>query len=124
MAHAGGRPTKLTKALIQQANAYLDECSNMSAHTLLPTIEGMALHLHISRDTLYEWEKEYPEFSDILNDLRAYQANKLIQNSLAGRYNSTISKLLLSKHDYVEKSAVEQSGEQKVTVEIKKFTKG
>lgn len=114
---AGGRPTKLTSELVDAAQKYLDETKTF-ASTMLPTIEGLSLELHISRDTVYEWEKtpSDPEistkqlqlhilFSDIVDELRAAQGQKLIQNSLQGRYNPTISKLILSgKHGYVEKT--------------------
>jgi hypothetical protein len=124
MPNLGGRPTKLTQELIDEAQKYLEETQNMGVQALLPTIEGLALKLHINRDTIYDWEKvpahkttdegnalEFNQdanlrqsFSDIVNDIRAAQAEKLIQNSLAGRYNPTIAKLILSgKHNYVEK---------------------
>ena len=99
-----GRPTKLTAELINRAREHV-ESFDVSTYTLLPTIEGLALELRISRDTIYEWEKENSDFSDIVTELRAKQANKLIQNSLAGKYNASIAKLILSgKHGYVEKN--------------------
>jgi hypothetical protein len=97
-----GRPTKLTDELVEQAELYLDETGNMSVNTLLPTIEGLALLLNIRRETLYEWEKENEDFSNILERLRALQAQKIMQNSMLNRYNPTISKLMLSKHGYIE----------------------
>lgn len=114
------RPTKLTAALKLQAERYLKDNSTF-ASTMLPTIEGLALYLHVHRDSIYAWEESSKGFSDILEEIRQAQAEKLIQNSLQGRYNSTIAKMMLTKHGYVEKSAVENSGEQKVTVEIKKY---
>jgi len=118
-----GRPSSLTEELIDKAYAYLEETSNLSTTALLPTIEGLALHLHISRDTLYEWEKENNDFSDILEELRQAQANKIMQNSMLNRYNSTISKLMLSKHGYIDKSEqdVTSKGEalnQPVTADV------
>lgn len=99
-----GRPKKLTPELMEEARKYLSEM-DISIHTLLPTIEGLAIALHISRDTVYEWEKENKDFSDIVNQLRADQGQKLIQNALLGKYNATIAKLILSgKHGYVEKT--------------------
>jgi hypothetical protein len=122
-----GRPTKLSPELIELAQAYIEDTQNMGVQTLLPTIEGLALKLNINRDTIYDWEKvpEYKtsdevgaeesndielrkQFSGIVQNLRAAQAEKLIQNSLAGRYNPTIAKLILSgKHNYVEKQATD-----------------
>lgn len=106
MAHAGGRPTKLTKALIAEGWQYLEDTGTMLPNALLPTVEGLALRLGVSRDTIYEWEANggNQEFSDIVAKLRALQGEKLIQKSLSGQYNSTIAKLILSgKHGYVEK---------------------
>lgn len=115
--HAGGRPKKLSPELIEKAQAYIAETE--SAEELkLPTIEGLALRLNISRDTVYEWAKPLvdetatedekhirQQFSDIVSNLRAAQGEKLIQNSLTGKYNASIAKLILSgKHNYVEKS--------------------
>jgi hypothetical protein len=98
------RPTKLTPELIEEARKYLKEI-DVSIHTLLPTIEGLALALHINRDTIYQWEKDNKEFSDIVEELRQAQGQKLIQNSILGKYNATIAKLILSgKHGYVEKT--------------------
>lgn len=137
--NVGGRPTKLTPELVEQARAYLDE-HDISIGTLLPTIEGLAYRLHIHRDTLYAWEKTpatqdekngrssdptpdemaqlYKSFSDILEDMRQLQANKLIQNGILGRYNPVISKMMLSKYGYVEKTAVD--GEQKIIIETRR----
>lgn len=106
------RPKELYQANVDSARVWLDDRSNIGIHTLLPTIEGLALHLGISRDTVYAWEEDglqddatdvQIQFSDIVKELRAAQAEKLMQNSLQGRYNPMISKLLLSKHGYVEK---------------------
>jgi hypothetical protein len=104
------RPTKFTPELIDRAHQYLSDM-DVSTDTMLPTIEGLAIELNISRDTIYEWEKENKEFSDIVEELRAAQGQKLIQNALLGRYNATIAKLILSgKHGYIEKTELEHSG--------------
>lgn len=131
MAHAGGRPTKLDDEIIRLATDYVERTSNAELDEL-PTIEGLALELWINRDTIYDWES-IPElsdnatdeqveqnairqqFSDIVKRLRSTQAQKLMQRSLVNKYNPMISKLLLSKHGYVEKSEVDSkvSGELK-----------
>ena len=98
------RPTKLTEELITKAREHVNSF-DVSAYTLLPTIEGLALELKINRDTIYQWEKENDEFSDIVSEIREKQAQKLIQLALAGKYNASIAKLILSgKHGYVEKT--------------------
>lgn len=110
-----GRPTKLTAALIDEAKAYLTGDSITEGEEL-PTIEGLANRLNITRETLYQWEKENTAFSDILEDLRQLQSNKLIQRSLTNKYNPTISKMMLTKHGYVEKHEVEEKSDTTITV--------
>lgn len=123
----GGRPKKLTPALLKKAEKYLDERKDKmevvtgargSAVTYmvkLPTIEGLARYLHVSRSTIYEWQGAEAgdtlneKFSDIIEDLQAEQADRLINQGLGGNYNSTIAKVLMTKHGYVEKSEVDQN---------------
>lgn len=107
--NVGGRPTKLSPELLKQARDYVAEGDTMSPTSLLPTIERLSILLGVHKDTLYEWEKEDKGFSDVLMYLRSVQGDKLIQNSLIGRYNANISKMMLSKHGYVEKTEVDQN---------------
>lgn len=124
----GGRPIEYSADIITKAQEYLDSCSNEEDefhHTRglksdsfdrilrvkLPSIEGLAVHLKIARSTIYEWEQalaedgkslKYPEFSDIIEKLRAKQAEMLINNGISGDYNPVITKVLLTKHGYRE----------------------
>ena len=118
-----GRPTEYTTEILEKAQEYLDSCvdeeydwtktdgdkSTSYEHRIrvnLPSIEGLARYLNIARSTLYLWEKEHQEFSDILGDIKAEQAQRLIKNGLSGDYNSTISKLILTKHGYSDKQEI------------------
>src|SRR5580704_19731106 len=99
---AGGRPSTYdADEIAQGVTAYI-----ASAHSLsfLPTVEGLAVHLSVARSTLYLWADEHPAFSDILEQLLAAQSSQLIQNGLVGTYNPTITKLMLTKHGYKDKS--------------------
>lgn len=75
----------------------------------LPTFEGLAIHLGVHRDTLYDWETKYAEFSDILERLKQFQAKSLINKGLSGKYNPTIAKLILSKHGYADKQEIDHT---------------
>lgn len=108
-----GRPTDYSDSMVSDAWNYVkefanDEGSGDKLKVNLPTIEGLALYLEISRSTLYLWQKEHPEFSDIIEVLQQKQAQVLINNGLSGNYNSTIAKVLLTKHGYNDKQEVEQ----------------
>lgn len=117
----GGRPTVYSEEMLIKANEYIDKCIDeieeyhktrgkksdtyeRRVRVKLPTIEGLAVYLGITRETVYAWEKEEgkEQFSYILARLRAEQAQKLIDNGLSGDYNPTIAKVLLTKHGYRE----------------------
>jgi len=102
------RPTKLTQQILDDARTYLDENSTFMS-TMLPTIEGLALYLHVHRDTLYAWRESDEAFSYILEELLQAQAQKLMQNGLQKRYDSGLARLLLSKHGYIEKTEVDNN---------------
>lgn len=73
--------------------------------TKIPTLAGLALYLEVNKATVYEWGKEYKEFSNALDDLTSLQEEKLLNGGVSGTYNSTISKLILSSnHGYKEKT--------------------
>lgn len=117
MAH--GRPVEYTSEHVEKARKYLSECVDQIeeyhktrgeksdtyerlVRVKLPTIEGLAAYLKVARSTLYLWEETYPDFSDILEELRVNQADRLLNEGMSGTYNSTIAKVLLTKHGYRE----------------------
>jgi len=121
MEHAGGRPTDYNNQILVDAWSYVKEFANdagkgESLKVNLPTIEGLALYLEISRSTLYLWQKEHKEFSDIIEVLQQKQATVLINNALGGHYNSTIAKVLLTKHGYTDKTEIDQKTEHSGTI--------
>ena len=136
MAHPGGRPPEYNEEILIKTREYLDSCEDEMEQVLemeneekgyqkyktklkvkLPTIEGLAVHLKIHKDTIYEWEKaknedgslKYPEFSDAISELRAKQARELVNKGLSGDYNPTIAKVLLAKHGYKDAQEVDQN---------------
>ena|SRR3990167_2047510 len=64
----------------------------------LPTMGGLAVFIGCNVDSLYEWEKKHPEFSESLDKVRQEQQDRLINKGLSGDYNSTIAKLILSSN--------------------------
>lgn len=124
------RPTSFTPEMVSKAREYVDSCEDKIEDVIsgqsekftsykqkttvrLPTIEGLAFFLKIHKDTIYEWEKIHDEFSDVINDLRAKQAERLINMGLSGDYNPYIAKVLLTKHGYNDKQEVENTGSVK-----------
>ena len=104
----GGRPSKYTPDLIEKAEAYVDG-GWADEGDLIPSVAGLAVILDVRRETLHVWanDPEKEQFSNILGKLSEKQENILIQNGLANRFNSTITKLVLSKHGYSDKVDVD-----------------
>jgi len=103
-----GRPTQYTSKTIPEVEKYLQDA--VPENMAIPTIEGIALKLNVSRDTLYEWASVHKEFSDTLEKMRVLQKEALIRTGIFGgkEINSTIIMLLLKvNHDMIEKSAVD-----------------
>lgn len=98
-----GRPTKYKESFILKADEYLSENkdgieADSGIKVQLPTIEGFAGFLKVNKDTLYEWKSKYPGFSDALGKISREQRERLINEGLSGRYNSTIAKLMLANN--------------------------
>lgn len=122
------RPTIYNEDLVNKTKQYVNDSEDSSEQELsglsvkgtelyrskvivnLPSIEGLAYYLGIHKDTIYAWEKEHEEFSDVIGDLRAKQAQQLINKGLSGDYNPTIAKVLLTKHGYIDKQDVTSDG--------------
>jgi len=101
--HAGGRPTKYDPSMIDTIDDYLKGA--IPENMKIPTIEGIAIRLGICRDTLYQWAKEYPEFSDTIEKTKTLQKEYLQEIGIFGgkEINATIVALLLKvNHDMIE----------------------
>lgn len=108
---AGGRPREYKTEYIELIDDYLNDCEDTfdkeknEYMVKLPTVEGFALFVGHNKTTIYEWCKEYPEFSNAIDKIKENQLNKLINKGLSGKYNPTIAKLLLSgNHNIREKT--------------------
>jgi len=109
---AGGRPTKYNDEILAKARAYVDggyaDCGDV-----IPQMAGLAIELDITRDTVYDWadDPNKPEFSYIVSKCLRAQERRLLNGSLSGTLNSTIAKLILTKHGYSERIQQEHMGE-------------
>jgi len=85
---------------------------------VIPSNVGLALHLRVSPQTLDNWAEnpEHSEFLGILTDIQASQHELLINSGLTGDFNSAITKLVLGKHGYSEKSENTQVGPVQVII--------
>lgn len=119
-----GRPTDYTPELVEKAKEYVaqavSEALTNDKEGGLPSIAELALHLDVNRDTLYAWSKEHEEFSDILSKLMTAQEMRLTDNGLSGKWNPSITKLMLTKHGYTDKQDV-TSGDKPISPLLVRF---
>lgn len=118
---AGGRPTKYSKELLEKAKEYLETYDTVG--DVIPSVEGLSLYLDITRTTIYDWEKQEgkEEFSYILRKINAKQHQVLVNKGLSNDFNSAITKLVLGKHGYHEKTQQELSGPDGGPVQFSKI---
>lgn len=57
----------------------------------LPLISGFATMIGVHRDTINEWARIHPEFSDSLKRAKDLQRSMLITNGLRGNYSTTFA---------------------------------
>ncbi len=100
-----GRPSPYGDEMLAKASDYIEDCPDV-----VPSAAGLAIFLGISRQTVYQWRDDHPEFSDTLATLLAEQERRLINGGLNGEYNSNIAKLMMANHDYVERSERAHTG--------------
>lgn len=100
-----GRPTKYSAALQRKADAYVDggwkKCGDV-----VPSIAGLSVEIGINRETAHAWAKDEnkPAFSNTLKRMAAIQERESLSGGLSGKFNPTITKLLLHNHGYSDKS--------------------
>ena len=105
-----GRPTKYGPHTLEITADYIDNfglCGDA-----IPSIVGLSLELDVvlSRVDVWRNDPKKKEFKDMLEKLLAKQQRVLLAGSLLGDLNSNISKLVLAKHGYTDKTEVENTG--------------
>ena len=93
--YEGEKTIRVVEEYLSNRKDRFDEKTNRQTVDL-PTIEGLAVFIGCHKDTLYEWAEKNPEFSDALAKVKLEQMERLINKGLAGDYNPTIAKLILS----------------------------
>lgn len=73
-----------TKQLIKGRLVEVDE----RVPARLPTLERFAFEAGVHYDTLNEWSKVHPEFSEAYSTAKRLQKDMLMQNGLNGSYNA------------------------------------
>lgn len=121
---AGGRPTKYCPEVLQDAREYL-EGGYLANGKVIPSTVGLSLFLGVSRQTLENWADipENSEFLDILDAIQSTQQELLLNSGLDGTFNPSITKLVLGKHGFQERSeTTHQGGDKPITFQAWEIT--
>lgn len=100
---AYGRPTSLTDEVKAQCREYLN--SERTVHSAV----DLAVELGISKKTLYNWAEKDEDILHTLSAINTLQERELTNNGLSGKFNSTITKLMLANHGYSDASKVDHT---------------
>ena len=105
----GSRPTDFNDEIVEKAQYYLENYDENG--DVIPTIEGLATYLKKARSTVFKWAKEEGKelFSDVIEQILATQARISLNGGMKGDYNSTMAKLILSKHGYSDSSKTDHT---------------
>jgi len=97
------RPTTWSKELEEKAWEYING-GWQDAGDKVPMVVGLCSYIERSKAIIYDWATQPDkQFSDIVKAIGEKQEEVLFNKSLIGEYNSTMSKLMLTKHGYSDK---------------------
>lgn len=123
-----GRPNEYQEEYVKKVDEYLASCVDEEydwtktdgkllttfehrVKVRLPTIEGFAIFIGVSKKSLYNWAAIHSDFLHALDKIETEQKQRLLEKGLAGEYNPTIAKLILSaNHGMREKSDITTDG--------------
>lgn len=112
----GGRPSKYRgEDTLRMLNDYLEVYQELGHE--IPSIAGLSRYIGVSKAQVFEWRHKHPEWEEALDALLSDQEIKLIGSGLSGKFNSTITKLVLSKHGYSDKQEISGPDGKPVEVE-------
>lgn len=101
-----GRPSKYNEETQAKAEEYL-LTGYLDNEGVIPSVAGLACYLGVSRSTIQDWRKEHPDFNETIEAIDVKQEHIALNGGLSGKYNSTITKLVLANHGYSDR--IEQS---------------
>lgn len=119
-----GQPTLYNEKTLDKAYEYLNDCKKeediyeiiedsedndgnkivrrygASGKVSMPNAGGLAIHLQVTRDTIYQWARVHEDFAYFMDLMNAVRENRLHEGGLSGRYSSSITAIMLGKYGY------------------------
>lgn len=92
-----GRPTKyIEETTIELTRGYFKDSFGV-AQDNIPTVDGLACYLDVARDTIYEWKKVHPLFSDAIKAGESHQGRAIV-NLMTDKERYTAGAIFVSKN--------------------------
>lgn len=131
-----GRPTTYREEYLTRIDEYLEQNKDEYTHLIksetergyttyenklrvnLPSKEKYAKWLGVAIQSMYEWEKKHPNFSEALKKILVEQKHRLIDMGLSGDYNSTIAKLMLSHNHGMHEKTEQENTNNNINIEV------
>ena len=123
------RPPKYTEELLLKAHEYIDDWE-ASEDEPVPLLCNLALYIGVNKATLYKWKEDddKQEISELCIDVMTKQESMLVAGGLQNKFNSVITKLAMTKHNYSDRSEVKQETNMNMSVmseeELQKIING
>lgn len=91
---------------VNAALEYLEKWKKLG--DAMPSLCGLAMHLKITRETVYAWQSDEDptkrEFTEVCMMILTEQQRTLENKGLTGDFNPTITKAILTKHGYKDRT--------------------
>ena len=78
-----------------------------------PSLTKFATSIDVSRDTLHEWKKVHPEFSDAFSQAKQIYEDVMVDGAITGLYNAFFTKLVMANR-FEWKDKIETKTEVKI----------
>lgn len=146
-----GRPTNYREEYIEDIYEYLEQCKDkvedyikgesegaqtrsytreQKIRVQLPTKYGYRKYINTkynmrtSESTMQDWEKNNTTFRVAIREIMVEQKQRLMENGVAGTYNSTIGKLILSaNHGMRDGQDMHIGGQKDNPIQVVDFSK-
>jgi hypothetical protein len=123
-----GRPTSYKPEYAVQLNEYFSSRIYIRTETGkeiaedFKSLAGFGLKIGVHRDTLHEWSRKYPEFSDAYKRAKEWQEFYLITNGLKGIINCSFA-IFTAKNvlNWRDKQDVKQSSQVEHITKVSDF---
>ena len=79
-----GRPTKYKEDFPEKVRYYTDNFDTIEEDTVIPTVAGLSLYLGITKQSIYDYAEQYPDFLDSVKYLQS-RAEKILVSSTLNR---------------------------------------